>query len=222
MLLSHEKKFIYMKTIKTAGTSVEVALEPYCKPPAAQIAHDTDEHVSDYGIVGKRGTGQGEAYYNHMPAAQVRQKIGAEIWERYTKLCVIRNPFDKVVSYFWMQCAPTLRKEIAEREFSFAREVFRHWMLVKPALPNDRNVYCLAGEPALDRYLRYETLEQDYAVLCRDLDLEQETLPRLKSGPRLFKEHGYRDYYTRDVAGVVLRSYDREFGWFGYAEDSWR
>ena len=34
MLVSHARKFIYTKTLKTAGTSVEVFLEPYCRPPA--------------------------------------------------------------------------------------------------------------------------------------------------------------------------------------------
>ena len=30
MLISHRKQFIYTKTYKTAGTSVEVYFEPYC------------------------------------------------------------------------------------------------------------------------------------------------------------------------------------------------
>ncbi len=32
MLVSHSKKFIFLKTMKTAGTSVEIYLERYCVP----------------------------------------------------------------------------------------------------------------------------------------------------------------------------------------------
>ena len=34
-LVSHRKRFIFLKTHKTAGTSVEVALEPLCAPNGA-------------------------------------------------------------------------------------------------------------------------------------------------------------------------------------------
>ena len=32
MLVSHSKKFIFLKTMKTAGASVEIYLERYCVP----------------------------------------------------------------------------------------------------------------------------------------------------------------------------------------------
>lgn len=59
MLLSHSKRFIYLKTGKTAGTSVEIFFQPYCLPEE-HICHHTPTHtmeetISEAGIVGYRG-----------------------------------------------------------------------------------------------------------------------------------------------------------------------
>jgi hypothetical protein len=39
MLVSHQRKFIYTKTVKTAGSSVESYFEPYCISPEEYPLH---------------------------------------------------------------------------------------------------------------------------------------------------------------------------------------
>src|SRR5215831_6473803 len=92
MLVSHLCRFIYLKTIKTGGTSVEIYFEPWCVPPAQWRGeqHSRAESVSEWGIVGARGSADGFvrpdcAWYNHMPAAAVREKVGSSIWNSYFK-----------------------------------------------------------------------------------------------------------------------------------------
>ena len=104
MLVSHRHRFIYTKTVKTAGTSVEIYFEDACLPPDSDIVrgHAIAETVTDAGIIGYRGVDPGESrYYNHMPASDVRALVGPEVWDSYFKFCVIRNPFDKIVSLWW-------------------------------------------------------------------------------------------------------------------------
>jgi len=44
MLVSHRKKFIYTKTAKTAGTSVESYFEPFCLPEGDwKLEHTRDD-----------------------------------------------------------------------------------------------------------------------------------------------------------------------------------
>ena len=56
MLISHPKRFIYTKTVKTAGTSVEVYFEPWCREedPSRRIRHRIDAIESAASNVGFR------------------------------------------------------------------------------------------------------------------------------------------------------------------------
>src|SRR5690242_16177876 len=102
MLVSHTKQFIYLKTTKTAGTSVEIFFQPFCLSPDhpcySSPTHEMNEVISNYGIVGYRGPQPipKVAFYNHMAAVEIKKWIGSEIWDHYFKFCVIRNPFDKI------------------------------------------------------------------------------------------------------------------------------
>lgn len=59
MLCSHSKHFLYFKTKKTAGTSVEIYFEPYCLPPGSwRPEHARAETVSGFGIIGSRMGGR--------------------------------------------------------------------------------------------------------------------------------------------------------------------
>src|SRR5689334_12041430 len=109
MLISHRKRFIYTKTVKTAGTSVESYFEPYCMREGEwTFSHAREESVSEAGIVGIRSGEpleiQGVIWWNHMPAKTIRALIGDAVWNDYFKFCIVRNPFDAVVSayrFFW-------------------------------------------------------------------------------------------------------------------------
>jgi hypothetical protein len=53
MLISWNKKFIYIKTNKTASTSIEMALQPFCQLDRySRIEEKTHSIVSDAGIIG--------------------------------------------------------------------------------------------------------------------------------------------------------------------------
>src|SRR4051812_46185541 len=103
MLCSHVKKFIYLKTIKTAGTSIEMFLERVCCPPELYVeTQSRRELITDHGVIGSRGNKiPGSRFPSHLAAGKVRERLGEEVWNAYYKFCAIRNPYDKVVSRFW-------------------------------------------------------------------------------------------------------------------------
>lgn len=68
-----------------------------------QRSHGREELVSDAGIVGKRAAHPSDAtWYNHMSAYNIRKRLGPDIWSRYFKFTVVRNPYDKLISGFYM------------------------------------------------------------------------------------------------------------------------
>jgi hypothetical protein len=109
VLVSHEKEFIFLKTSKTAGTSVEMVLEPFCAPPNHQPSEKTRKIVSKHGVVGRRMIPSKKPSWlfrwqnrwaHHDPAAVVQRRLGKDRFLRYTKVSVARNPFDRAVSQF--------------------------------------------------------------------------------------------------------------------------
>ena len=84
MLVSHPKKFIYLKTKKTAGSSTEVALQKYCAPPEMLSEREMAAVETSQGIVGGRGRFcRPDNWFAHMPAKLIRDRLPASVWESY-------------------------------------------------------------------------------------------------------------------------------------------
>jgi hypothetical protein len=220
MLVSHRKKFIYTKTEKTAGTSVESYFEKYCMPKGAwEFAHSREEYVSEKGIIGYRGNNAREnKWYNHMPAIEIRDKIGSSIWSKYFKFCVIRNPFDKLVSGFFFQQKKL--KEFFKEEVMESKdltEAFKSW-IKNGGFINDRDKYFVNGGICVDYFIRYENLKNDIEHVCYILSIpfEPESLPKLKAGFRI-RKIPLIDFYDEKTIQIVCRRYKFELEYFNYS-----
>lgn len=125
MIISHKHRFIFVKTAKTAGTSIEVFLSQQCDPrdivtpitppveghqprnyrgfinPIPEILDAPGKIFSAF----RRAFTSREKFYNHMPASLVQKRVPAPVWNSYFKFCVERNPWDKVLSHYHMHAA---------------------------------------------------------------------------------------------------------------------
>jgi hypothetical protein len=220
MLISHRKKFIYTKTIKTGGTSVEAYFDRYCMAEGTwEPTHARDESISEFGIIGSRGQPRprNATWYNHMPALLLRQLIGESLWQAYFKFCVVRNPFDKALSafYFFRTDTPPSWEGVTLDE---ERAAFERWLLAGKNLPIDRDKYLIDGSFCLDFALRHERLSEDMAHLCGllDIDWDPALLPRFKGGLR----PGFATpaaMYSPPARRSVEKAFAFELAHFGYA-----
>ena len=121
MIISHRHKFIFLKTVKTGGTSVEIALSRYCgdedvvtpispadEPTRLELGITPRNYLAPraayslpdyYRLLMQRE--EKKLYWNHITAAEVRDRIGADIWNSYFKFTIERNPWDKTISDFY-------------------------------------------------------------------------------------------------------------------------
>jgi len=218
LLVSHRHKFIYTKTLKTAGTSVEAYFERFCMPQEEwSLSHARKEHVSDIGIVGLRTAvpPPGTRYWNHMPAKLIRERVGDDVWGSYFKFCAVRNPYDKVVSAFYYVQRFDNRPFVSVED---EQSRFERWVQTPYLLPIDREQYLIDGKFCLDGVLRYESLTADIENLCSKLGLPYDAawLPRFKSGSR--PPHGItRDLYTEKSRRIVEAAFAFELEHFQYA-----
>lgn len=234
MLVSHRKKFIYTKTAKTAGTSVESYFEMYCMPEGEwQEEHSRDMHVSEAGIIGFRGAKRppGTEWFNHMSAKRIKEKLGDEVWNSYFKFCVVRDPFDKAVSAFYHfkkareggkdKVRLTLKQRIKkilrpEPKFNSVSEEFEFW-LAGGGMVVDRDKYMIGDEFCIDEVIRYEALQDGLKSVCEKIgvDWDPSRLPEFKKGIRDDKV-GLSEIYTPKSIQIVSDLYAPELERFGY------
>lgn len=189
MIISHKYKFIFIKTRKTAGTSIEIFLSRFCGTndvitpilppedghyprhykryfnPIREIsAHNSGEVIKTLKDFFKRNK-----YYNHIPASRIKSRISDDIWHSYYKFCVERNPWDKTLShYHWLTYS-------TGRKFSFSEYIStRKTRLNSFALFSNymgSKSFCF-NYPLYTDGLKHENIIVDYIAKYENLNVE--------------------------------------------------
>jgi hypothetical protein len=228
MIISHSRRFIFIKTRKTAGTSVELFLSQFCDEADILTPLGNDEalregmgprnfRVSGSGrknralrllatAIGRPGLGYG-GFYAHIPAAEIRRLLGEKTWNDYFKFTIERNPWDRQVSlYHWHY-----RNRTSKPSF----DLFIRSPLHRKISPNF-DTYAIDNEIAADFVCRYETLYEDLASVLGQTGIEAKVdLPRAKGNLRTGPH--WRDYYTPQTRDMVGQWYRREIEALGYS-----
>jgi hypothetical protein len=228
MILSHAHRFIYIKTRKTASTSIEAALSEVCGPDdviteaSEQLRDHRKQRAQNYRLVHpsvpkrplwKQLLGRPERYYHpsigyyeHMPAWRVRLYAGEEIWRRYYKFSFERNPWDRQVSWYHYK---TKSKSEPPSFDTFNRDR-------KRAYVENYDLYSEEGAIVLDFVGRYEDLEGGFAAVLSTVGLAgRVSLPVTNVSKARTRD--YRRYYTDASRDMIGAWYRREIEHFGYS-----
>lgn len=179
-IISFDYNFIFIKTTKTAGTSIEVDLSAVVEPGAIVTPISpavAGHHPRNYA----RPRPGAARFYNHMTAVEIRESVGVELFDGMHKFCVEREPITKCISHFHMlRNSPEHNPEGAYRsswqqfcdDGSFPIDIDKYSEVV-----DGRRVLLV------NRVLRYERLAMDLPDLLARLGLPQfELVSRAKSG----------------------------------------
>jgi hypothetical protein len=199
MIISHKFRFIFIKTIKTAGTSIEAWLSSRC---------GTDDVFTPV-IPAEPGhqPRNFDGFHNHISAWRVRQAVSPEIWNSYFKFCVERNPWDKTVSDFCM-----LNHRAGSR-YQFADYFQRGHFCRSWELYTDDD-----GSLLVDRVIRYENLNQELGEVFAQLGVPWTGSLDVwaKSGFRRDRKP-YQDWYTPAQQSIVAKVFADEIKAFSFA-----
>ncbi len=225
VLVSNLYRFIFLKTGKTAGTSVEMALEPACAPKGHEVQEQVATVISKTGIVGsrllpctlppqpalERGT-----WCNHKSAAHIRRDLGEMRFNSYTKITTVRNPFDQCVSAFHWQ-----HRRLIDLIDSFAqlRSAFQAYIKARDWVTNKPIVF-IDGTYIIDRAIRFEHLHEDLSAVANDLGipLQPAGLPHTKSTSNTRKSYLLADYYDQTCIDIVRERLAWVFEHFDYPD----
>lgn len=205
MIISFAHRFVFIKTIKTAGSSIEVALSQGCEPEAIVTPLYPPEPAHQPRNFAALGLEP------HSPAEAIRARIGARLWDCLAKITVERNPWDKMVSWYGWQ------RHLAGLDCDFpgfiARCVERgRWPYLFPA---SAELYTVEGEICVERIIRFEHLAEDFTTAFSAFGFAPIALPHAKIGHRP-SGGDYRAFYDKPTIDHVARRYAREIGLFDY------
>lgn len=227
MIVSHKHKFIFVKTKKTAGTSLEIALSKICGPddiitpitpedeayrkelnfPGAQNYRIplSRYNLKDYGrmILQKKRL----IYYNHMPAAQIRRYIGSDIWDSYFKFTLERNPYDKFVSlYYWKG---------GDEKFGNMQQFIDSGVAISG---DGKQYYTINGQLAVDKVYKFEELSEAIVDISGRIGLSEPlALPskKTKGHTRVGKKH-YSEVLSENEKQWIERTFEQELSLYDY------
>jgi len=199
MIISHKYRFIFVKTLKTAGTSIEVFLSQHCGPldVVTPILPHVEPHVPR----------NHDGFFNHIPAADIRSRVGPDVWRTYFKFCVERNPWDKTLSYYHMMNVRQGGGLSLDRFLKGDDFPVNHPKYTDPA----------DGRIIVDRVLYYERLTEDLGRVFRELGIafDGSLGVNAKSEYRTDRRP-YREVYTQAQAERVGEAFVHERRLHGY------
>ncbi|NDI18676.1 MAG: hypothetical protein EBY89_02755 [Actinobacteria bacterium] len=140
---------------------------------------------------------------DHMSADDIRAMIGQKEWDRCTKIEIARNPYERLVSYYFM------KKKQSHNPDRFP--TFKDWLVMNPELilKNERLVSVTdddgVSRPDVDLVLYYEDMDASLAELAERFGLDAQVLIERYHATRIHDE-----YRPRDASGSVAQVVDPE------------
>ncbi len=190
MIIFHKYKFIFLKTVKTTGTSIEISLSRFCGDDDIITPIDWEDEAIRK-LLGKKAQNyldcdaQGnkyQKYFNHITAKKVKSLIEPSIWNGYYKFCFERNPFDRAISLYYF-----LGKNSSIE--------FDEWLknnYTNLSLKSNWNIYTINDKVVVDFIGKYENIQSDLTFVCKRLNIPFDGyLPKAKG----FFRNDRRTYY---------------------------
>lgn len=192
MWLSNKHKALFIHPIKTAGTSIEVALE-VCGENCFKV------------------------FKNHATITDAEYILNLNLFFKFSS---VRNPWDWEVShYHWIlqqhKIDPNRGKNPAYdtvSKYDCFDDYVKNCLGIGIVKFDDQTSYLIdkSGKIAVDKLIKYENLEQDFISACSSFMSEDELdRVRLKHFLKTEREH-YKEYYSKESKEIIekLRSED--------------
>ncbi|NDY96275.1 sulfotransferase family 2 domain-containing protein [Wenzhouxiangella limi] len=217
MPVNHKYELVFIHIPKSAGSSIEMFLKESSSEPWDLWGkiHDDERLLSRYPHATKvtrkspdriKGLPRADVYH-HLIAADVREIIGAERYSAYKRFCVIRNPWDRLVSFYEYG---RQRGGLMETK----SKTFKEWFFNRPISPQILPYISIDG--AVDSgmtMIRFDDLNQELRTFFHSLGLTWSTKVHEKKTKRL----SYHNYYDSEMQKHLARECQADIEFFGFS-----
>ena len=215
MRISHKHQFVFLAIPRTASTTVRNILNDYSDIKSVTIDQITDEFP----------------FHHHISALDLKKifkKKGWQ-WSNYKSFCVVRNPYDKIISGYHftlrMRAKHFHQKGIIDKVRHRVKDIVRpltlknYVMGINPERQRRTSLKNFIadekGNVLVDDILMYEKLSEELPSYLANLgiNITAEDIPHLNATK---ERREYRDYYDEDTKKRVRDLYTYEISRFDY------
>jgi len=207
--IDNKYNFLFIHIPKCAGTSIEKFFG---------YDYDNNKYIeSDFKI----------GHPKHMTLNEYSSILHRKILDNIFKFTIIRNPFDLVVSQYNYSLHSEGVLWNGQNDYEYKKNItFNDYVVflknikyntIKSRL--NKNVYSLdeyfvSDNIKLDFIGRYENLEQDFKIICDELNISDKTLP-FENKSKVNKIN-YQDYYNEKTKNIVYNIFKDELKKYNY------
>jgi sulfotransferase famil protein len=205
MIVSFEREFLFVAIPRTATHALREALRPHLGPRDwEQCTLFVDKRFPVAALAEHR--------HGHLSCTQVRPYLPAFVWDGLFKFCVVRNPYDRLVS-----CCSFLQRDreaMARDPRGTLQRTLRSDEQMSQVLlrPQSEFVVDNQGGLAVDFVVRYEHLQRDIDTICARLRIPPVILGKRNASMR----PPALPLFDHDTRALTMARYRRDFELFEY------
>lgn len=215
MIWSPGRRYIFIHMPKTGGTAMALALEARAMKDDVMLGDTPKARRRRHRLAGVQSAGR---LWKHSTLADLDGVIPADEIDRAFVFTLVRNPWDRIVSYyFWLQGQgfdhPAVRRA---QSLPFAAFLAHPATQLSIRRQSARDFTTDArGRDCCSACIRIEHLARDIAPLEAHLGFPL-AVPRVNESRR---ERDWRVYYDADSADLLARLSAEDIARFGYGFD---
>ena len=201
-MISFQKRFLFVHIPKTAGNSIQGVLRDYSEDELVALRKEQDG-IERFGL-----RNPNYKIKKHSTLSEYHDALGEEQFRSLYKFTCVRNPWDRMVSYYF---TPTQTPE------RWDRQKFRGIISRTVSLSEYLRLHEGEEDPFanVDYIMRFENLADDFRAVCATIGISPPTLPQYNRSSR---EH-YSRYYNDELREFVRARFAAEIDRFGYRFD---
>ena len=219
-VIDYDRKFFFVKTIKTGSTSFEQwllsdELSEHTLEAAPEV-HSSHLYYSGRSL----SRGRQSLLRSHATLNEIQSFIGERAMD-FVGVTIVRHPLDKVVSLFWFELREInfLRDWLTKAPFPVVRASFAVWANFRKLKHiSDYRRLDVGKGGGIQLIIRYEHLQHDLRkMVSEDVfgHLDPDHFPSLKTGFRRRKEP-WKLYYTKKLLTRMRQIFEKDLAYFGY------
>ncbi|MCF7908404.1 MAG: sulfotransferase family protein [Candidatus Omnitrophica bacterium] len=205
MLISKNRRFIFIHIYKNAGTSITKALMPFTmnKLQRSRLGQQLKRlHIPYF---------EPRSYPTHINASELITEIGKNVFNSFFSFAIVRNPWDWQVSLYHYTLKDTshFQHQLFKNFRNF--DEYIRWRCAEEVRFQKDFIYSKDGTLLVNFVGRFEKIDTDFKTICSHIGVSA-SLPKLN----VSNTKPYQQFYNEETKNLVRQTFAADIALFGY------